>query len=165
VFPSAAKALSVLDQLNIEIENAPSLEAVEAIANAAAGYQRMFKPVSEVADRAGEVWTEAEVRIGAELAKIPKATGTRGKIARDAKSGKIKPGGPALEPPGSDAPTLKDLGVDKKRSSRAKKLNEMPKAKRNKLIAGLKDSGKAVTPAAVLTAARQETRLFVEKGG
>jgi hypothetical protein len=66
-FPSAARALAALDKLSTEIDEAPSLQAVEAIANAAAGYQRAFKPVKDVADRSGRVWIAAEIKIAREL--------------------------------------------------------------------------------------------------
>jgi hypothetical protein len=81
-----------------EIDRAPSLEAVEAIANAAAGYQRQFKPVREVADRAGEVWVNAETKIGSELAKMPKAKGTRGQFRGKAR-GEGSSGAPLMETP------------------------------------------------------------------
>lgn len=145
VFPSATKALTALDHLADEIEHAPSLQVVEAIANAAAGYQRQFKPVSEVADRAGEVWVSAEARIGAELAKLPKA--------KHAGPGRGKPGAKAV--PGLGGPTLKEIGVDKKRSTRAQKLAAMPVVERNWHIEQLKDAGKGVTPNAVLAASRK----------
>jgi N6-adenosine-specific RNA methylase IME4 len=150
LFPSAAKAMAALDRLTDEIENAPSLESVEAIANAAAGYQRMYKPISEVADRAGEVWVVAETKIGAERAKQPKATGRAG-------PGRGKAGakaGPAF----NDAATLKEIGLEKKRTQRAVKLAAIPIADRNYLIEQLKIAGKGVTPAAVLNASRQAAK-------
>ena len=64
----------------------------------------MFKPVKEVADKGGEVWIKAEVRIGAELAKMPKATG--GQPYQ-------KSTGPKADPV---APTLEEVGVTKKRA-------------------------------------------------
>ena len=62
-------------------------------------------------NRAGELWVEAEAKLGEELDKIPKARGTRG-------LGRPKLGGPKSEPP-KDAPTLDELGIDKKLSTRA----------------------------------------------
>jgi hypothetical protein len=41
----------------------------------------------------------------------------------------VKTGGTGLEPPVSDAPTLKEMGVDKKRAARAKHLAAIPPAK------------------------------------
>ena len=43
----------------------------------------MFKPIKEVADRAGEVWVAAETKIGSELLKMPKAKGTREYLGDD----------------------------------------------------------------------------------
>jgi hypothetical protein len=78
------------------------------------------KPVFHVADRAGEVWVNAEAKIGSELAKLPKAKGRAG-------PGRGKAGakaGPAFD----DAPTLAELGVNKKRATRAQKLAALPTA-------------------------------------
>jgi N6-adenosine-specific RNA methylase IME4 len=152
LFPSAANAMAALDRLTDEIDNAPSLAVVDTIANTAAGYQRIFKPVSEVADRAGEVWTNAEVKIGLELAKMPMAKG-----GGDQKTDQRGRKGPA------DAATLAELGVSKKRATRAKTLAAIPIADRNFLVEQLKEAGKGVTPAAVLTASRQAAKAHKHK--
>jgi N6-adenosine-specific RNA methylase IME4 len=147
VLPSASKALAALDRLVDEIELAPSLDVADAIANAAAGYQRQFKPVREVADRAGEVWVIAEAKIGIELAKMPKAKGGAPYQKRST--------GSNMAP--VDA-TLKEIGVDKKRATRAQKLASMPTTERTAHIEQLKAAGKGVTPNAVLAAARKEKK-------
>ena len=87
----------------------------------AACYQRQFKPVHDVADSAGEVWVGAETKIGTELAKMPKAQ-------RGAGPGRGKVG--AKAGPTFGGPTLEDIGVTKKRASRARKLAELPVAER-----------------------------------
>lgn len=143
--PSAAVALKVLDKLEAEIAAAPTFEALDMAANKAAGMQRAFKPVKEVADRAGEVWIAAEVRLARELATQPKATGG------DAQRTRFQKG---TESP----PTLKDKGISKKRAARANKLAQLPQAKQTEIIQKLKDEGKGVTPAAVLAASRQEAK-------
>jgi hypothetical protein len=156
VFPSASKALSTLDRLADEIEHAPTLDVVDAIANAAAGYQRQFKPVSDVADRAGEVWISAEAKIGIELAKLPKAKGTRGQFR-----GKPKgegPSGVSIKATPDETPSIIDIGLTHKRATRAQKLAAMPVAERNWHIEQLKEAGKGVTPNAVLSAARKEKK-------
>jgi hypothetical protein len=148
--PSAAKALAALDLLEVEVANAPTFEALDKIANTAAGMQRAFRPVKEVADRAGEVWIAAEEKLAEELDKQPKASGAAG-------PGRGKAGskaGPAF----SDAPTLKEKGVDKKRAARAKRLKALPKGKKQAYIQALKDEGKGVTPNAVLAKSRQEAK-------
>jgi N6-adenosine-specific RNA methylase IME4 len=146
ILPSAAVALKALDRLEVEIANAPTFEALDKIANQAAGMQRAFKPVKDVADRAGEVWIAAEEKLAEELEKQPKAVGTRGQLA----------GGSKRVPPA--APTLKDKGVDKKRAARAKKLVALSKPKKKAIIQKLKDEGKGVTPAAVLAASRKAAK-------
>jgi N6-adenosine-specific RNA methylase IME4 len=113
---------------------------------------RRFKPITEVADLAGETLADAEVKVADELDKFPKATGARGnpggrgaKIVRDQK-------GPA------HAPTLAELGMAKKRVVRARKLKTLGAKKRHQLIAGLKKEGKAVNPASILTQSRKEAK-------
>lgn len=54
----------------------------------------------------------AERRLGEILAAMPKASGSAG-------TGRPTLGGTKSEPPKSDAPTLADIGIDKKTSSRA----------------------------------------------
>ena len=63
--------------------------------------QRAFKPVKEVADRAGEVWIAAEEKLAEELEREPKAVGTRGQFIGRAKTERPK-----------SAPTLAEKGVD-----------------------------------------------------
>ena len=74
-----------------------------------------------MADRAGEVWITAEVRIGEELIKLPKAEGTRGQL--------VGPGviGSSKSVPPIDAPTLAELGVAKKRAARNRRLAQPEK--------------------------------------
>ncbi|MGY8665702.1 MT-A70 family methyltransferase [Bradyrhizobium sp. UFLA05-109] len=151
LFPSAQKALAELDHLAAEIRNAPSIDIIEAAANAAAGYQRMFKPVKAVADRAGEVWVEAEVKIGEERKKVGKAKGAR------AGGKKTGPRGTYVDPRDS-APTVLELGIDKKRLLRAEKLADMGEDERAALTADLKAADKAVTPAALLAASRKNAK-------
>jgi N6-adenosine-specific RNA methylase IME4 len=140
-------ALKALDKLELEITSAPTFDVLDKVANTAAGMQRAFKPVKEVADRAGEVWIAAEEKLAEELEREPKAVGTRGQFIGRAKT----------EPPKS-APTLAEKGVDKKRAARAKKLRALPKAKKKTYVQQLKDTGKGVTPAAVLAMSRQEAK-------
>ena len=156
-FPSAAEAMAALDRFDHEIENAPSLDAVETIANTAAIYQRIFKSVSEVADRAGEVWINAEVKIGEELAKLPKAKGTRGNL-RGKPKGSGSSGGAIFSPPDGTA-TRAEIGIAKKRAARAIKLAAIPTAYRIVLIEQLKLAAKGVTPNALLAALRQAAKV------
>jgi N6-adenosine-specific RNA methylase IME4 len=150
LLPSVPTAMAALDRLELEIASAKTLDAVKTAAHAAAGWQRMFKPVNEVADRAGEVWIEAEAKIGIELAKYPKAKGGE-------HGGKKRLDG-YRKSPSNKSPSLKELCVTKKRAARARKLGEQPKAIRKAIIKTLKAAGKGVTPAAVLAASRQEAK-------
>ena len=56
----------------------------------------------------------AEARLGRELAKLPRAKGARAGGKKDS------PRGPIVEPR-DDAPTLAELGVEKKRAARAQR--------------------------------------------
>jgi hypothetical protein len=71
--------------------------------------------------------TQSDI-LGAEPAKLPMAKGTRGQPLkagpRWGKKGKT--GGAIMDPPVSDTATAKELGVTKKRATRAKKLAAMP---------------------------------------
>jgi hypothetical protein len=55
-------------------------------------------------------------------ARMPVNTGTRGQLAggRQGTGKGSFTGSPNVEPPVNDAPTLKEMGVDKKRAARAK---------------------------------------------
>jgi hypothetical protein len=48
LLPSASDARLALIRLRDEIAHAPTLETADRIADAAAGYQRMFKPITDV---------------------------------------------------------------------------------------------------------------------
>ena len=98
---------------------------------------------AEVSNRAGAVGVKAEWRLGVELGKLPKATGTRGQ-------GRPSLGGSKSEPPKSDAPTLAEIGVDKKRSTRSQKLATLSPEKIDETVAALTMAGKAVSTVTIL---------------
>lgn len=135
--PSVAAALKTLDRLEMEVRCAPSFEALDLAARTAAAIQQTFRPVKDVADKAGSVWIAADIRLAEELEKLGKAKG-----------GRPRKTGAESEP--VIAPTLAELGVDKKRASRAKRLKAIPEAAREEFKKELADEGKGVTPAAVL---------------
>jgi N6-adenosine-specific RNA methylase IME4/ribosomal 50S subunit-recycling heat shock protein len=144
-------ALKALDRLELQIQQVASFDALDDLANAAAGWQRRFKPVKGVSDRAGEVWIAAEVRLGRELKRRPKAKGSRG-------TGRPKIGGSKVVPP-KDVPTLAELKIEKKRAARAERLAALPDEERKALADELKAEDKAVTPNAVLALLRQRNKL------
>jgi hypothetical protein len=94
------------------------------IMNAAEALRRAFRPVREVADKAGEVLVIAEVRLREELDKVGLATGTRGQKlkAGPGRGRRGKTSDAVLEPPVSGGPTLSELGISKKRSARSRRL-------------------------------------------
>jgi hypothetical protein len=86
----------------------------------------------------------ADVRVGEELAAVPRANGSRGTLAgRDSSGGLIK------NPPEKAAPSYKELGINRNRANSALKLYDIPQAKREEFIAELKTTEKGVTPNAV----------------
>jgi hypothetical protein len=94
--PSFAKALKALARLEEEVDRAETFLELDEISNVAAGLQRRYRRLPEVANRAGIVVVRAEAKVGAERAAMPKATGVR-------LAGKDSFGGPIMEPP-KDAP-------------------------------------------------------------
>jgi hypothetical protein len=98
--------------------------------------------------------------LGTELARLPKATGTRGQLrtAGPGREKKGKTGVAILEAPVSDSPTLAHIGVEFKRSARAQKIAEIPLAKLDEIAADLADQGKAISPTAILASMRQTAK-------
>ena len=157
LLPSVPLALKALDRLENEIANAPNFETLERIANRAAGLQREFQKVTHVAARAGTTWVKAVVRVGEELNELEPAKGTRGSF-RGKPKGRGSSGGPIMELPDDSAPTLAEMGVNRKYAARAKRLAEIPEGKRQQYIVELIEAEKGVTPAAVLAKQRQENK-------
>jgi len=152
---SVAAALRALDRLEVEIREAPSMAHLDAAANAAAGLQRTFKDVKDVADKAGDCWNMAERKLGEELANVPANTGARGGGKKES------PRGPIVEPRDT-TPTYKEMGVDKKRAARAKHLAAIPPQKYEAYKQQLKAEGKAITPDAILRAHRAASKTEVK---
>jgi N6-adenosine-specific RNA methylase IME4 len=160
-FPTAPAALKKLNELRREVRTAKTMVDLARILNASEALRRAFRPLHEVANRAGEVSIAAEKRLGAELKKLPVAKGTQGQL-RGAKPGKrgrrgVITGGAVVEPP-VKGPTLAELGVTKKRSARSKRLADIPEDKLNEHVENLKAQGKSVTPENVLAAQRAENK-------
>ena len=158
--PSADKAMLHLDKLEQEIKNASSFEVVEAARLTAKAYAEVFKPVKRVADRAGEVWVDAEIKIRSEYDKLPKAKGTQGQVlpAGPGRGKKGKTGGTKLDLPVSDAPTIAELGLNRKVLQRGAKLLAIGSVLFKQIKEKLKASDKPVVPHTILAAARGEKK-------
>ena len=150
LLPSVPAAMQALDRLEVEIPKAATLEEVEAIMDTSAGLQRKFRPVREVANRAGLVWGAALRQIATELEKLPKAKGTRGQ-------GRPKIGGTKKEPPKS-GPTLAEIGVSKKLSAQARRFKKISLVEQARAVKLLEADGKQVTPSAIMAALRQKAK-------
>lgn len=153
VFPSQPKAMQQLDRLASEIVRAPSAVALIELINTAAGLQRKWRPIRDVADRAGELWVEAEAKLGEELDKLPKARGggERG-VGRRGKRMQSQVGT-------AFPPTLDELGIDKKLSTRARKVKDLGVDGRQRLIGELKAENKPINSSTVLALQRKHNKL------
>lgn len=163
-FGSVPVVLKALDRLEIDIRNAPSFDVLMALADVAAGLQRRWRPVKDVADRAGECWGEAVAKLGDELARVGKAKGTRGTMAgkQPGTSPKGKGGATGkavLAPPVAAAPSAKELGISKRQATLARKLHELGRAMRKRLESELKADDRPVTPNTVLALARNKNKV------
>lgn len=153
--------LKALDRLEEDIKRAPTLQMLNALATIADGLQRRWRPVKDIADRAGECQIAACVKRGEEKGKIELAAGTRGQIVGGKKGtgrGKRETGDTILAPPVSSAPTLKELGIAPKDSARDNKLVDLGEEERQRIIQALKDEGKPINPNTVLAKKRTENK-------
>jgi N6-adenosine-specific RNA methylase IME4 len=163
-FPSVPQALKILDRLKGEVKSTKSFEKLAHLAKNATDIQRRFKPIKEVADKAGQIRIEADLRLEEELRKLPKAKGTRGHLrgSRPGRAGKgagqgKRSGGTILAPP-DNTPTLAELGVDKKWAARARSLSRIPNVDRTRIAKELEIDGEDVTPANILKKWKEEQR-------
>ena len=145
-FNSVPTALAALDKLMVDIRKAPSVEVLHFLASMAEGLQRRWRPVKEVADRAGECWIEAEVKLAEERAKIGIARGVKRPHKRPTRTAAVR------------VPTRSELGIGKREAVRGSKLFDLGTTKRRNVIAVLKAEQKAVTPYSVLAAIRTEAK-------
>ena len=102
----------------------------------------------------GKPWSSNQLKAaiaqdGEELNELEPAKGTRGSF-RGKPKGRGSSGGPIMELPDDSAPTLAEMGVNRKYAARAKRLAEIPEGKRQQYIVELIEAEKGVTPAAVL---------------
>jgi N6-adenosine-specific RNA methylase IME4 len=152
VLPGMVEAMRSVARLREQIRTAPTFEALNQVSAAAAALQKVYKPVKAVADEAGKCWIEAEVKLAVELAKIPRATGTRGQLVGPGVIGDLNVSAPTT------APTYEELGVERNRAQRASLLAAIPEEARDELIERLQEAGKAVTPEAVQRELRREKK-------
>lgn len=128
---SAARALS-------EAKNLDEVTHIRDIAKAASAYAQAAKLGLQAQNDAIEVQLLAERKAGEMLAEMPKATG-----------GGDTSGGSLVAPPQSP-PTLNELGISKKESSRFQKLADIPEPEFQKRTQAVKARGEKLTTAAVL---------------
>lgn len=158
LYPSAPKAIAILIKLEGEIERgATSFKELNRIAAEAEKIQRLARveltrDQSQVINaKGGSVRVKVEKQLARWLDEGPKAKGDRGR-------GRPKLGGPKREPPKSDAPTLAEMKVTKKRSAAASKLLAMPDERVDEIITELAERDKPISPSTVLAAERKRMK-------
>ena len=107
------------------------IRKVIALADAAVAFANTyFKEQREMIQRAKSVKLQAERKLGEILAAMPKNTGAAGS------AGPGRGNAVPIANRVSDAPTLADLGIDKKVSARARKLAALPAEQFAAVVAG-----------------------------
>ena len=123
---------ATLDKIEsaIAIASKPEeINSVLALMDAAVAYaKRYYKDQADVIQRAKGLRLQAERRLGEILRDMPKATGVR-------MAGRDAVGGYTSEPP-KESPTLAEIGIDKRTSSRAQKLAALPETKFAAVVSG-----------------------------
>lgn len=115
IFTQAARLLAEADTIQ-------KAKELKDLALTAADWARRKDKGDEAIQHCRSYALDAERRMGELLRATPKNEGTRGKVQR----GMRGTGADVTSAPVDDAPTLKDLGVSEKQSSRAQRLAEMP---------------------------------------
>lgn len=160
---SVPTVMKALDRLRDDIRTAPTLDALNDLIDQARLIQQRWGPVKDVADRAGECWTDAVDRLGKELAKLEKARGTRGTLRGKVEgTSKGKGGGRSTSKakvvPPVETPTDAERGIPKRQASVARKLAALGEERRKELETELKKQDKAITPNAVLALDRAHNK-------
>lgn len=101
-----------------ECKNPIDALAVMALADAAEAWAKTLRLGDEAERYAREIKCDAKRKLGEMLRSSERAKGTR------VKGGTT--GGPVVEPPANDAPTLADLGISKKLSAESQVLASLP---------------------------------------
>lgn len=144
--------ISKIEQALAAVETPDQAKQVIAIADAAIAYAKSLgREFVDARRKAEALKLDAERRLGEFLRTMPKALG-----GRPEKTGtKSEPvfrrpnlGGTKSGPPKSSAPTLADLGIDKKTSARVQKLAELPAETVEAIKAGELSVAKALAPEA-----------------
>lgn len=131
-----------LEAARTALSEAKTIQQSKTIADVAAAaeiYARRQKLGEEAIDFAHSVKIEALRLLGQIMAKTPKNSGSKGQL-----NGKDSSGGTRKVPPEIQAPTLAELGVDKKTSSMAQKLAALPEKEFEEVKEGHKSIGQAI---------------------
>lgn len=129
-YDAACRALADAKLVDEAKEIRDKAEAVRAYARQAKNRQ--------LETDAAEIRVRAERRLG-ELIAAQKAAGGLNEGTRGQLAGRDSSGGAVVEPPEADLPTLADIGIDKKFSSRSQRLAVVPKARFEAMISKWRD--------------------------
>jgi hypothetical protein len=150
--PAVTNALTTLDKLSHAVSAATNINILNALTVQVQAIQKLHRGVKEVSDRAGEIWINADRKLGSELAKLGRARGSQTRYKGRDKSG--KPILARLKPEAPNAPSYEQLGfhgrTGARRAFNAMKLNAVPAEKLLQKIERLKAEGKGLSPTAVL---------------
>ncbi len=135
-----------------ECKTAIEAKGIADAAEAARVYLERTNASVETVNRATEIRLLAERQMGEFLARMPKATGTKGQLVA---RGVI--GGADEEPP-INAPTLAEIGITKKQSATAQKLAAVPAEEFTARVAVAKAGGERLSTASVLSLPSRHAR-------
>lgn len=130
-----------LDQARLLLSEAKTVQEAKQIfdvAEAARAYARHANLSAEAVNYAAEIKIRAERLLGEMLQQTPKNTGIR-------LNGRDTFGSTVMEPPKVLAPTLAEIGITKKQSSRAQQLASLPVETLEAHIQDQKERGEEIT--------------------
>jgi N6-adenosine-specific RNA methylase IME4 len=148
------KALQALDRLEREIKKAPKFDNLNLLIDLAVFMQRRWRPVVDVANRAGRCWIRGEFRIGQERKKVGPAKGARGHAGPGRGKRRTK-----VRRRFDGAPTLAELKLSKRQAARGEKLRSLGWVKVEKFMRQLVNEGRPVAPNALLALTRLHNKL------
>lgn len=140
--PTSEQLPETLDKIEYAIAKAETIDEAKktcALIDAAFAYANSyFKGQKDLVSRAKQLKLRAERRLGEILQAMPKAAGVK-------MAGRDSFGGTKTEPP-KNAPTLAEIGIDKKTSARAQKLAALPDETFAEIEAGEITVAQAIAP-------------------
>jgi N6-adenosine-specific RNA methylase IME4 len=148
--PSMVLSVEAARELLAKSKSVDEVRDIADKAAAVAAYLRVKNASTESQNDAAEIRLRAERRLGELLSETPKAKGPRLK-------GRTV-GGPLVQPPKDEPPTLADQGIKKGDAAKWQKLAKIPEKKFETLVEETKAKGQRLTTSAPLKMLRQEEK-------